>query len=233
LTEPLDHLPLIDIHSVAVKAAPEMTFDAVQLQFAGLLSGPVGRLMSRLLECDPPAAFEVLEAQRPNLVVLAGKHRFSRYGIVFRISPTETGCTLSAERHTQVVAWTLRMGKTRSLALIGAAAWSCALIVGAFVVPAYSSDSSTGTGSATLVGENGAGIVIPILIPLIIVLAASAALWRDHRSAAWTATGLLAAFNVLALLSIGIFVLPITICLVVACLNGKEATSTATYPQPS
>jgi hypothetical protein len=125
------------------------------------------------------------------------------------------------------------MGKTRSLALIGAAAWSCALIVGAFVVPAYSSDSSTGTGSATLVGENGAGTVIPILIPLVIVLGASAALWRDHRSAAWTATGLLAAFNVLALLSIGIFVLPITICLVVACLNGKEATSTTASPQPS
>jgi hypothetical protein len=99
LTEPLGHLPLIDMHSVAVKAAAEKTFDAVQLRFAGLLSGPVGRLMSRLWECDPPAAFEVVEAQRPNLVVLAGKHRFSRYGIVFRISPTETGCTLSAESH--------------------------------------------------------------------------------------------------------------------------------------
>jgi hypothetical protein len=101
LTEPLDHLPLIDLHSVAVKAEPEAVFDAVQLRFAGLLSGPVGRLMSRLWGCEPPAAFEVLEAQRPNLVVLAGKHRFSRYGIVFRIDPTATGCTLSAESHAE------------------------------------------------------------------------------------------------------------------------------------
>jgi hypothetical protein len=34
---------------------------------------------------------------------------------------------------------------------------------------------------------------------------------------AWTLTGLLAAFNLLAMLSIGVFILPITAALIVAC----------------
>lgn len=114
------------------------------------------------------------------------------------------------------------MGTARSVALVIGFAWSAALIVGAFFVPMYSSDGSGGAGSATLVGENGAHAVGVVAIPLVIVLGVAAALWRGHRTTAWTVTGLLIAFNLLAMLSIGVFVLPVTISLAVACSKSPD-----------
>jgi hypothetical protein len=97
LTTPIEDLPLIDTHSVAVTAAPEATFDAVQRRFAGFLSGPLGAVVRRAWGCEQAEAFEVVEGKRPELLVVAGKHRFSRYGIVFRITATDNGSRLSAE----------------------------------------------------------------------------------------------------------------------------------------
>lgn len=127
------------------------------------------------------------------------------------------------------------MGRTRSLALGGAALWCIALIVAAFVVPAYSTDGSTGAGSATLVGENGAWVAGLLAIPLLLTLFVGDALWKRRAEpgagpTAWTVTGLLIAFNVLGMLSIGIFVLPVTICLVVACTHPNV---TAGHPEVS
>lgn len=121
------------------------------------------------------------------------------------------------------------LGRTRSIALGIAVLWSSALIAGAFFVPAYSSAGSSGTGTATLVGENGMSALIPIMIPLVLTLAVASALWQRRHApsagpAAWTVTGLLAAFNVLALLSIGVFLLPVTVCLVVACAQHRSGT---------
>ncbi|HVT64773.1 MAG TPA: hypothetical protein VHD81_06450 [Mycobacteriales bacterium] len=101
MTEALEHLPLIDVHSVVADAAPEAVFDAVERRFAGWLSGRLGGALSRLWGCEPAGAFEVVAEERPTLIVVAGKHRFSRYGIVFRINPTSTGSTLSAESHAE------------------------------------------------------------------------------------------------------------------------------------
>jgi hypothetical protein len=58
-------------------------------------------VLSRLWGCDPPHAFAVVDEQRPHLVVVAGKHRFSRYGIVFRIAACAAGSTLSAETRAE------------------------------------------------------------------------------------------------------------------------------------
>jgi hypothetical protein len=109
------------------------------------------------------------------------------------------------------------MGTARVVALGLALAWSVVLVVGAFVVPVYSTDGSTGPGSSTLVGENGAGVVGVMVVPLVLVLLVSAALWRNHLAAGWSVTGVLAVFNLLALLSIGVFVLPVTVGLIIAC----------------
>ena len=97
----LDDLPLLDEHSVEVAAAPDAVFDAVKRRFDNLLSGRLGMAVSRLWGCEPPSAFEVVEDQCPSLVVIAGKHRFSRYGIVFRITATAKGSRLSAESRAE------------------------------------------------------------------------------------------------------------------------------------
>jgi hypothetical protein len=93
----IDQLPLIDQHSIAVSAEPDAVFDAVLATFGRFLTGPLGTSFSRLWRCDPPQAFEVVDEARPGLLVMAGKHRFSSYGIIFRITPVGAGATLSAE----------------------------------------------------------------------------------------------------------------------------------------
>lgn len=120
---------------------------------------------------------------------------------------------------------TSRLGRVTSIALLGAAAYALLVVVSGFVVPVYesSSGSSSGyptTGSDTLVGVNGAGVVIVLVIPLIVSLLVGAALWQGTRLArafAWTLTGLMVVLNLLAMLSVGIFFLPITVALIVAC----------------
>ena len=63
--------------------------------------------------------------------------------------------------------------------------------------------------------------MITLGLPLLMTLAVGCALWQGSRRGAipvaWTLTGLLAVFNLLAMMSIGVFVLPVTAALIVAC----------------
>ena len=125
------------------------------------------------------------------------------------------------------------MGTTRAVALSVAFVWSAVILIGAFTAPAYSSDGSGGGGSQTLVGETGIGVGIVMAIPLAITVVVSAMLWRRRLAAgpgavAWTLTGLLAALNLLGMLTIGIFVLPVTVAVVVACLQPRGVAHRAT-----
>jgi hypothetical protein len=120
-----------------------------------------------------------------------------------------------------------RLRRAEWIALVVALFWSAALLVAAVLTPAYQSttETSSGTvthGSATLVNENGAGVLLIIGMPLLVTLMVGYALWRRgaRRGAgpvAWTLTGLLAGFNLVAMLSIGPFIVPVTACLAVAC----------------
>ena len=120
-----------------------------------------------------------------------------------------------------------RLPRAAWVALAGALLWSAALLVAATVAPAYQTvtetDSGTVThGSATLVGENGAGVLLVMAVPLLVTMLVGWALWRRgarHGAGpiAWTLTGLLACLNLLAMLSVGLFMLPVTACLAVAC----------------
>jgi len=119
-----------------------------------------------------------------------------------------------------------RLSRAGSIALLIAVVYSAALVVAGFLVPMYSSLSVSSSGevahgSATLVAVNGLGGAFVLAIPLLVTLAVWAALrHRAQRGAmpvAWTLTGLLAVFNLAALMSIGLFVIPATVALVVAC----------------
>jgi hypothetical protein len=104
-----------------------------------------------------------------------------------------------------------------------AAAWSLALIPAAFLIPVYrGTAAATGDGlvatSSTLVAQNGLAVLVPVCVPAMLTLLIWFALHRGcargGRIASLAASGgvaLLAAFNVLALLSIGVFVLPATL----------------------
>jgi hypothetical protein len=122
--------------------------------------------------------------------------------------------------------------RTSATALSFAVVWSALLVVGALVLPAYGTasqsatvDSGTGsastapvtTGTETLVGVNGHGVLIVVGIPLVVTLLVGAALAFRRRRIGWVLTSILGLFTLLAMLSIGIFILPTTLALVVAC----------------
>lgn len=126
---------------------------------------------------------------------------------------------------------TARRGRPTLIALAFAAGWSVLLIVGGFVVPLYQGESSTSSGAVTgrtttLVAVNGTSAVVVLSIPLVVTaLVAAALLASDRRGlpVAWTLTVLLGAFTALAMLTIGVFVLPVTAALVVACAATTRA----------
>ena len=134
-----------------------------------------------------------------------------------------------------------RFGRPEGISLAIALVWGAGLVVAALLVPVYqsSSVSSSGAvtdGSATLVSVNGWGALLVAGAPLAAAAVTGCALWRRpwRRGAgvlAWAVTGLLGCFNLLAMLSIGVFVLPVTIALVVACgTHGRKPHSAVTRP---
>jgi hypothetical protein len=123
------------------------------------------------------------------------------------------------------------------LAVAGATAWSILVIVGAYTVPLYSCAGDCSAEDATLVGQNGTGVLIPVSIPLI----ASLACWGclrlyctrggPWRSIAWVFAVAAMVLTVLGALTIGMFVAPTAVLLVVAC--GTTQPPAVTAPPPS
>ena len=111
MREPLHDLPRIDEHAVEVAAPPEVTWAAVPVALHATFAAPAARSVARVLGCDPattsgwarpgPGAtvpgFRVITADRPRLLVLAGRHRFSRYGVVVRLDPAGGGTRVRLE----------------------------------------------------------------------------------------------------------------------------------------
>jgi hypothetical protein len=119
-------------------------------------------------------------------------------------------------------------------ALVLAAVWSIALMALALVAPVYSGETGSATmaedgtvttsatsSTATMVQVNGAYVLVLLAIPLVITgLVALLLRFRGRPAAligAWVLTGLLGAFCVLGLMSIGLFIVPVVLGLVVAC----------------
>ena len=101
---PADELPFIDEHAIDVARPAEVTWDAVVETFGRRLDGRAVALGATLLGCEPAGkssldgsmgstvpGFRVTASERPDLLVLQGRHRFSRYAIVVRVDSTPTG----------------------------------------------------------------------------------------------------------------------------------------------
>jgi hypothetical protein len=110
-----------------------------------------------------------------------------------------------------------------TLVSLGAAVGlSIALLLAGLLVPLAASESSSSSGQSTssaqtLVESEGMDVLIVLAIPLVISLLVVAAFRFERHTAAWVLTGSLGCFAVLALLSIGIYVLPVVVALAVAC----------------
>jgi hypothetical protein len=122
-----------------------------------------------------------------------------------------------------------RLGRVERISLAIALIWGIGLVIAAFALPVYqssgaSSSGAFGVGSATLVEVNGWHGLIVAAVPLAAAVVIGCALCRraGREGAgvlAWIVAGLLIGFTVLGMLSVGVFVLPATIALFVACIN--------------
>jgi hypothetical protein len=132
-----------------------------------------------------------------------------------------------------------------ALAIATALAVGLMLVVGFAPLASHSSvgataDSATGqvvqqpevTTTSSLVADDGVWVLIPLAIPLVITLLVGVSLAYGWRLAGWALTLLLAAFTALAVLSIGNFVLPITLTLILACATARGRSSRVATAEP-
>lgn len=110
--------------------------------------------------------------------------------------------------------------------LLASVVFGAGLLVAAFTVSAYN-----GTVSQTLVQANGRKVIFIVAIPLV---GALLAIWTivarvgHARNGVgiftWLVIGVLGAFALLGMLTIGPFVAPVPVCLLVAALRVQEAS---------
>ncbi|MGC8498141.1 MAG: hypothetical protein ACP5OV_01405 [Acidimicrobiales bacterium] len=109
--------------------------------------------------------------------------------------------------------------------LAASVAFGAGLLVAAFTFPAYN-----GTASQTLIQANGGKVVFIVAISLVGALVAIGSMVTRLGHArsgvgifTWVVVGVLGAFALLGMLTIGPFVAPVPVCLLVAALRILEA----------
>ena len=80
-------LPFVDEHHLTVEATPAVVWAGLRAYVDRHLAKPEGSLLTRLLGTRPDSGFEVTEEVPELRLVLGGRHRFSRYRLVFEIEP--------------------------------------------------------------------------------------------------------------------------------------------------
>jgi hypothetical protein len=107
IDRPLEELPAIDEHGTLVLAPVEQTWQALLPVVRSSFSGSAAGRVARALRCHPAEAsgdigvrgstvpgFCVVRVVEPAVLALQGEHRFSHYGLVFRLEPTRDERTL-------------------------------------------------------------------------------------------------------------------------------------------
>jgi hypothetical protein len=98
VSEPATSLPFVDEHARSVAAPVDRTWAAVD-EYVERLASAQRPVLSRLLGTAPRSGFEVVERDPPHEVVLAGRHRFSTYRLVFRVEAEGAGSRLRARTY--------------------------------------------------------------------------------------------------------------------------------------
>lgn len=90
-------LRFVDEHQIRV-AAPRARVWAALRRYVDSLGVGEGNLLARLLGAEPHTGFEVAREVPEQWVSLAGRHRFSRYVLLFELEDTADNETLVTAR---------------------------------------------------------------------------------------------------------------------------------------
>lgn len=88
--------PYVDEQRRRVGATPERTWAAVVQLVRGRLTRPTPAVFAALWRLEPASGFEVAEETAPRRLALRGRHRFSRYELVFQVDPGPDGVMVTA-----------------------------------------------------------------------------------------------------------------------------------------
>ncbi len=88
------NLPYIDQHAVSVDAPRAIVWAALERYAAESIGASKAELLGRLLGTEPPSGFGVAEREPEGRLVLAGRHRFARYRLVFELDDGPRGGTV-------------------------------------------------------------------------------------------------------------------------------------------
>ena len=89
-------LPYVDTHRLRVAAPREEVWRAARAWVTTSLTSEGGSLFTRLLGTVPASGFAVTEEVPGERIELAGRHRFSRYRLVFETGDLPEGGTVLA-----------------------------------------------------------------------------------------------------------------------------------------
>jgi hypothetical protein len=104
-------LPRIDEHSAVVDGDPQLAWEALVRVLGRSFGSPRRSRVATALGCEDTATggpafpavratmpgFHVAESEAPRLLALAGRHRFSRYALIFRLDPEGDSTRVRAE----------------------------------------------------------------------------------------------------------------------------------------
>lgn len=84
--------PHVDTHAILVDAPPEDVWSALE-RYVETIGATGLPLVARILGTEPASGFAVEQREAPRLLALAGRHRFSRYRLVFELEAARGGGT--------------------------------------------------------------------------------------------------------------------------------------------
>ena len=98
----MTELPFVDEHSILIQAPREHVWSALRRYVDSTLGASARNPLTRILGTDPPAGFEV-EREIPGVQLdMAGRHRFSRYRLVFvLVDAADNETRLSARTYAE------------------------------------------------------------------------------------------------------------------------------------
>jgi len=86
-------LPYIDQHAIRISAPRKQAWAALNLYVERSLAGAEGSLLTKVLGTEPRGGFDISETVPEERLTLVGRHRFSRYMLVFELGDTADGAT--------------------------------------------------------------------------------------------------------------------------------------------
>jgi len=95
-------LPYIDEHAIRIAEPRDLVWAALNRYVEGSLSKAAGSALTNILGTEPRGGFEVAESVQAERLSLVGRHRFSRYLLVFSLSDAGTdGTRLAAQTYAE------------------------------------------------------------------------------------------------------------------------------------